>query len=102
MKLKKGDNVAIIKGKDNGKNGNIITVFPKENKIIIENINLRKKHIKPRKQGEKGQTINIPVPLNLSNVMIICKNCVRKTRIGYKILEDKSKVRICKKCKEEI
>lgn len=102
MNFKKGDNVAIITGKDRGKSGSIINVFPKENKVIIENLNLRKKHVKPRKQGEKGQTINIAAPLNVSNVMILCKNCGKKTRVGYKILEDKSKVRICKKCKEEI
>lgn len=102
MNLKKGDNVAIITGKDRGKIGNIVNVFSKRNKIIVENLNLRKKHIKPRKQGEKGQTINIAVPLDISNVMIVCKNCGKKTRIGYKILEDKSKIRICIKCKEEI
>jgi len=102
MNLKKGDNVTIITGKDRGKSASIINVFPKRNKVIVENLNLRKKHIKPRKQGEKGQTINIAVPLDVSNVVIVCKNCGKKTRIGYKILKDKNKVRICKKCKEEV
>lgn len=102
MNLKKGDKVAIITGKDLGKSGNIINVFPRRNKVIIENLNLRKKHIKPRKQGEKGQIINIAVPLDVSNVMLVCKNCEKKTRVGYKTLEDKSKIRICKKCKGEV
>lgn len=102
MTLKKNDNVMIITGKDRGKSGKIVRVFPKENRIIVENLNLKKKHIKPKKQGEKGQTINFAAPFNVSNVMIICKNCGKKTRAGYKILEDKSKARICVKCKEEI
>lgn len=102
MKVKKGDNVMIITGKDRGKNGKILNVFPQKNRVVVEGLNLVKKRVRPRKQGEKGQTINMPASLNASNVMIICKNCGKNTRIGYKILEDKNKIRICRKCGEEI
>lgn len=102
MKVKKGDNVMIITGKDRGKNGKILNVFPQKNRVVVEGLNLVKKRTKPKKQGEKGQTINIPASLNASNVIIICKNCGKNTRIGYKILEDKNKIRICKKCGEEL
>ena len=96
--IKKGDNVIIISGRDRGKSGKVIRVFPKENKILVENMNLKKKHIRPKKQGQKGQTVNTATPFDISNIMILCPNCGKRTRIGKKILEDKSKIRICKKC----
>lgn len=102
MKIKKGDNVKIICGKDSGKTGKVINVLPKENKIAIEGLNLRIKHAKPRKGGEKGQKIQFPASLNVSNAMLICPKCGRQTRIGYKMLDGGRKVRICKKCKEAI
>lgn len=102
MKVKKGDNVMIITGKDRGKSGKILNVFPQKNRVSVEGFNLVKKRMRPRKQGEKGQTINKSAPLNVSNVMIICKNCGKNTRIGYKILEDKNKTRICRKCGGEL
>lgn len=102
MKIKKGDNIMIVTGKDRGKSGKIFKVLPKEGRVIIEGLNLKKKHVRPRKQGEKGQIVNIPGSLNISNVMILCKNCDKKTRVGFKFLEDKNKIRICRKCGEEI
>ena len=78
MLIKKGDNVMVISGKDRGKSGKVINVFPKRNKIIVENVNLKKKHIRPRKQGEKGQVVNVTSPFDASNAMIICKNCGKK------------------------
>lgn len=101
MKIKKGDTVLIISGKDRGKKGKIIESFPKEGRIIVEGINLRKKHIKPKRTGEKGQIVSLPVPLDASNVKIICSKCEKPTRIGIKI-EGEKKYRICKKCKQEI
>lgn len=102
MQIRKGDTVKIIGGKDNGKTGKVIKVLPQDKKIVIENLNLRVKNAKPRKQGEKGQRIQFPAPLNISNAALICPKCGRPTRVGHKILEDKKKVRICKKCKEVI
>lgn len=101
MKIKKNDQVLIISGKDCGKKSKVLQSFPKKKKIIIEGINLKKKHIRPKKQGEKGQIIYIPAPVDISNVKLICSKCKRATRVGYKIVENK-KYRICKKCNQEI
>jgi len=101
MRIKKGDTVLIISGKDKGKKGAILQVFPKEAKVMIEGINLRKKHQKPKRTGEKGQIITLPSPISISNVKFICPKCGKPTRVSYKILE-KNKVRICKKCGQEI
>jgi len=106
MKIRKGDTVLIISGKDRGRKGKILRAFPKERKVLVEGINLRKKHRRPRKMGEKGQIIQIPAPIDVSNVKLICPKCGKATRVGYKIISNiknqKSKIRICKKCGQEI
>jgi len=101
MKFKKGDTVLITSGKDKGRKGKIIDVFSKENRVLVEGINLKKKHVKPKKQGEKGQIVQLPGALNSSNVKIICSKCGKAARVGYK-LEGENKFRICKKCNQEI
>ncbi len=108
MKIRKNDQVLIISGKDKGRRGKVIKVLPKERKIVVEGINLRKKHIKPKRSGEKGQIIEVPVSLDISNAKFICQKCKKATRLGYKIeglpagRQGKNKYRICKKCKQEI
>ena len=101
MKIKKDDQVLIISGKDRGKKGKVLQVFPKESRILVEGVNLRKKHQKPRKAGEKGQIILLPAPTSISNLKLICPKCEKATRVGYKSTEEK-KSRICKKCGQEI
>lgn len=101
MKLKKGDTVLIISGKDRGKKGKVLEALPKEERIVVEGANLRKKHVRPRRMGEKGQIIELPAPIHISNLKLICPKCGKATRVGYKILEGK-KIRICKKCGQEI
>ncbi len=101
MKIKKGDTVKLISGKDAGKTGKVVKVFPKISKAIVENINLVVKHVKPRRQYEKGQRVSVPAAVDISNLMLICPKCSRTTRVGMKVLP-KSKVRICKKCNGEI
>jgi large subunit ribosomal protein L24 len=101
MKVKKGDNVLITAGKDKGRTGKIMKAFPKELKILVEGINLKKKHVRPKREGEKGQVVEIPAVMDISNIKIICPKCGKATRIGYAIEKD-SKKRICKKCKQEI
>lgn len=101
MKIKKNDLVLIISGKDRGRKGKVLKVFPKENRILVEGINLRKKHQRPKKADEKGQIITLPAPIDISNVKLICSKCGKPTRVGYKIIEGK-KFRICKKCGQEI
>ncbi len=101
MKIRKNDQVLIISGKDKGRKGKVIEVFPKQGRIVIEGINLRKKHMKPKKSGEKGQIVETPAPLNVSDVKVICSKCGKAVRTGYK-LKGKKKYRICKKCGQEV
>jgi len=101
MKMKKGDNVKIIAGKDKGKTGKITHAFPDTEKIVVEGVNIHKKHSRPKKQGQKGQTIQMPMPIHSSNAMLVCKSCGKATRVAMKITE-KEKIRICKKCGGEL
>jgi large subunit ribosomal protein L24 len=101
MKLKKGDNVMIMSGKDRKQSGKILRTYPQQERIVIDGLNMRKRHIRPRKQGQKGEIIQLPSPMNVSNVMLVCPKCGKPTRIGYK-LTDTAKLRICKKCGGEM
>lgn len=101
MKVKKGDKVLIIAGKDKGRTGKIIKSLLKEGTILVEGINLKKKHVKAKKQGEKGQVIAAPAPISVSNIKIICPKCGKAVRIAYST-EKGAKHRICKKCKSQI
>ena len=101
MKVKKGDNVLIIAGKDKGRTGKILRALPREMKILVEGINLKKKHVRPKREGEKGQVVSVPAPMDASDVKLVCPKCGKATRVGYKIEKDK-KFRICKKCESEI
>ncbi len=101
MKIKKGDTVLIISGKDKGKKAKVLESFPRQNKIIVEGINLVKRHRRPRREREKGQIVEVPKPINVSNVKLVCPKCGRPTRLGYRLTE-KGKHRICKKCNQEI
>jgi large subunit ribosomal protein L24 len=101
MKIRKGDTVLIISGKDRRRKGKVLKAFPKELKILVEGMNLKKKHVRPKREGEKGQIVQIPAPIPVSNVKLVCPKCTKPTRVGYKITENK-KSRICKKCGKEI
>ena len=98
MKIKKGDNIIVISGKDRGKQGKIIKVLPNNEKVIVGNINLKKKHQRPKTGGKKGEKIEAPRPIPSSTVALVCKNCGKPTRAGRQILPDGKKIRICKKC----
>ncbi len=111
MKIKKGDTVKILKGKDQAKTGKILQILKEdsaESRAIIEGLNLRYKHLRPKKSGEKGQRIMFPAPVKISNLMLVCPKCGKSTRVGYQKTTDKgelkkeSKQRICKKCKVAI
>jgi len=109
MKIKKGDKIKILAGKDKGKIGKVLQVFESANRASVEGLNLLIKHLRPRKQGEKGQRIEFPAPINLSNVILVCSKCDKSTRVAYQYLEvmknnvkQKKKVRVCKKCKQAI
>ena len=97
MKIKKGDKVEILSGNDKGKTGEVLEVIPKEDKIIVKEVNVRKKHVKPRKQGEEGGIIAVECAIPTSKANVVCPKCGKTTKVGYQIEKDK-KVRICKKC----
>ena len=97
MKIKKDDKVAIIAGKDKGKTGKVMHAFPEDRQVIVEGLNLMKKHVRPKKQGESGQIIEFPAPMDVSNVKLICSKCDEATRVGIE-REEGSKKRVCKKC----
>lgn len=101
MKLKKGDNVIIISGKDKGKKGKIIKSIPKNNKVIVEGLNVFKKHQKPRRSGEKGSVVDVAMPINVSNVMFFDSKISKRTRLGKKKIGD-TLARVSKKSGQEV
>jgi large subunit ribosomal protein L24 len=90
-----------VKGKDKGKKGKVIKVIPKEARIIVEGVNLVKKHLKPKRVGEKGKIVEIPAPLSWANVRLICPSCSKPTKVGFRF-EGEKKVRYCKKCNKSL
>lgn len=100
MKIKKGDTITMLIGKDKGKTGKILQVLPKSGKAVVESLNLVKRHQRPKKQGQKGEIISRPRPIDISNVMLICRHCKSPARMGIRH-EDKKVIRICKKCRGE-
>ncbi|MDD5043588.1 MAG: 50S ribosomal protein L24 [Patescibacteria group bacterium] len=102
IKIKKGDKVKVLAGKDKGKTAKVLQVLIAERQLVAEGINVLTKHARPRRQGEKGQKIELPAPINASNAMLICPKCDKATRVGYKFSEAGKKLRVCRKCKETI
>ena len=102
QKIRKGDIVQAIKGKDKGKNGKVLNVSLETGRALIEGINLAKKHKRQSSQDQKGGIISIEMPISISNIALVCKSCNRRTRVGFTILKDGTKSRICKACKEVI
>ncbi|MGN1300245.1 MAG: 50S ribosomal protein L24 [Clostridia bacterium] len=101
MKLRKGDTVKILSGNDKGKTGEILEIIPKTEKIIVKGINIRKKSVKPRRQGEQGGIIPSEASIHSSKVALVCPKCGKATRVGY-LVEKDEKVRVCKKCGAKI
>ena len=97
MRIKKGDNVQVVSGNDKGKTGEVLEVIPKANKVVVKGVNIRKKHVKARRQGEESGIISVECSIPVSKVNVVCPKCGKATRVGYSIEKDK-KVRICKKC----
>lgn len=100
LHVKKDDTVLIISGDDRGKTGKVLAVSLKEGKVIVEGLNMVKKHVKPRKAGENGGIIEAEGALYASKVEVVCPSCKKATRVGHKTLEDGTKQRVCKHCGE--
>ena len=97
MRIKKGDNVQVLSGNDKGKTGEVLEVNPKADKIIVKGVNVRKKHVKARRQGEEGGIIAVECAIPSSKVNVVCSKCGKATKVGYS-MEKEQKVRVCKKC----
>jgi large subunit ribosomal protein L24 len=104
MHVKKGDTVLVISGKDAAKKktGKVLVALPKQDKVIVEGVNIVTKHVKPRKAGDQGGRIQQEAPINVSNVLPVCSKCGKATRVGHQFLTDGSKIRVCKKCGESL
>jgi large subunit ribosomal protein L24 len=105
QRIKKGDTVIVIAGKDKGIRSEVLRVLPKEDRVVVERVNIAKKHQKPVQAGQ-GQVqpgrIEFEAPIYLSNVMLVCPQCDEATRVGYRVTEDGMKVRVCRKCGQDI
>ncbi len=103
LHIKTGDTVIVLSGKERGKKGKVLAVSPKESKVIIEGVNMCTKHVKPRRQGEAGGIVKAEAAMYACKVQAVCPKCGKPTRIGHKILDDGSKVRVCRNadCREE-
>lgn len=102
MHVRKGDMVVVIAGKDKGKKGKILTAFPKQNRVIVEGVNMITKHVKPTRQVQQGGIVHHEGPINASNVLLYCSKCKKGKRAGTKILKDGTKVRYCRSCEETL
>lgn len=97
MNIKKGDQVKILAGKDRGKTGNVLRILAKEERVVVEGINTFTKRVRPKKAGQKGESVVLPRAVAISNAQLVCKNCKKPTRVGSRMNGDK-KERFCKKC----
>jgi large subunit ribosomal protein L24 len=102
LRIKKGDTVIVLTGKNKGKSGRILSVLPSKERVIIEGLNIVKRHMKPSKKYTKGGIIEKESPIHISNVMLMCPKCNKPTRISNIVLDDGRKLRTCKKCSELI
>jgi large subunit ribosomal protein L24 len=102
LSVRKDDVVVILSGKDKGRKGKVLSTLPKDNKVVVEGINVTKRHTKPRKRTDPGGIIEKECPIYASKVMRVCPKCQKPTRGGYNVTEDGTKSRVCKKCGELI
>lgn len=102
MYIKKGDLVTVIAGKELGKSGKVLKVFPAKQRVAVEGINMVKKHTRPTQQNQQGGILEKEGSLHVSNLLLFCNKCNRGVRVGNNVLDDKSKTRICRECGEQI
>ena len=102
LKIKKGDTVQAIKGKDKGKKGRIIEIFSGRSRALVEGLNMVKKHKRKTQADQQGGIVSIETPISIANLALVCKHCNRPTRVGFRVVKDGEKSRFCKACKEVI
>jgi large subunit ribosomal protein L24 len=101
-KIRKNDTVKILIGKDRGKSGKVLAVYPKTGKVLVQGLNFVKKHTRRTSQDQQGGIIQKENPIHISNLMLVCQKCGKASPVGFSTLSDGTKVRICKRCKEII
>ena len=102
LRVRKGDTVIVLSGRDKGKRGRVITTIPKQDKVLVEGVNVVSRHMKPRGQSDPGGIRKKESPLYACKVMFVCPGCKKPTRIAHLVHPDGEKVRVCKKCGDEI
>ena len=102
MKNHKGDEVIVLSGKDKGKKADVVRAIPERDRVIVEGVNVAKRHAKPTRATQQGGVIDKFMPMHISAVALVCKTCDRPTRVGYRFNEDGEKVRVCKKCGSDV
>ncbi len=102
MKIRRNDTVLVICGKDRGKRGKVRRAVPKDERVVVEGLNMIKRHSRARRSARQAGIIELEAPMHVSNVMIVCAKCKKPTRVGFKFLEDGRKVRYCRTCEEPI
>jgi large subunit ribosomal protein L24 len=102
LKIRKDDTIQVIKGKDAGKKGKVLEILSGGKRVLVQGINLIKKHKRQTRQDQQGGIVSIEAPISISNLKFFCGHCNRPARIGFKVLKDKAKARFCKACKEVI
>jgi large subunit ribosomal protein L24 len=102
MKIRKGDRVQVLTGKDRGKTGTVTRSIPARGRVIVDGVNIAKKHQKPTSATQQGGIIDKEMPIPVANVAIVCSSCGKPTRIGYRFEADGTKVRICRKCEGDL
>jgi large subunit ribosomal protein L24 len=98
--IRKNDNVEVVSGKEKGRRGRVLRVLPKTNRLMVENVNMAKKHTRPSNDNPQGGVVKKELTLHISNVMIVCNKCDEPRRIGHKVINESNKVRVCRKCGE--
>jgi len=102
LKIRKGDRVRVLTGKDRGKEGTVMRAIPQSRKVIVDGVNVAKKHQRPTRATQQGGIIDKDMPIPAANVALVCPSCGKPTRVGYKFDQAGQKVRICRKCESEI
>jgi len=102
VKIRKNDTVVVLAGKDKGKRGRVRRVLLKKDRVVVEGLNMIKRHSRARRAARQAGIVELEAPIHVSNVMYVCSKCKRPSRIGHKVLEDGRKVRICRACEEVI
>jgi len=100
LRIKKNDTVKVLCGKDRGKSGKVLRVFPEKERVIVEGVNLVKRHTRPNPKNQQGGIVSRESSLHISNVNLFCPRCQKGVRFGVRVLEDGSKIRFCRKCNE--